>query len=317
MGFVKIIGSGLRFVYVNGSTYFVYSIFTDAPVVRFNYSSVLSSNIKLIDILDNTNLALIVYDCSPHKVKVWDDEKKRDIAELETTAPILSLRIRREYMFIVTEVKIFVYSLGTYKHIYTLETASNPRGLLEITPQGKIIIATIGVNPRDIVIRCLDHSKDELMTYISSVSISPIRCLSLSSDGMKVATTSEKGTLFRVFDTMTGSRLRELRRGISSTIIYSMALNDTVLMVIGESKTVHWYDLLSLPPVPSFLVQSQERSIDSYTLTSTDYASTCKDCLFTVQVTNGTTDSLVICNTGDYIAFRGMKVRERGKYCGI
>jgi WD40 repeat protein len=56
-----------------------------------------------------------------------------------------------------------------------------------------------------------------------------LACLSMSMDGSKVASASEKGTLIRVFDTETGKLLNELRRGSERAEIHRCAFRSAIV----------------------------------------------------------------------------------------
>ncbi|KAJ2220085.1 Phosphatidylinositol 3,5-bisphosphate-binding protein [Coemansia sp. RSA 485] len=72
-----------------------------------------------------------------------------------------------------------------------------------------------------------------------------ISALAVSPDGSMVASASEKGTLIRIFDTMSGRLLHELRRGVDRADIYSIAFSpdNTRLCVSSDKGTVHIFNL--------------------------------------------------------------------------
>ena len=72
-----------------------------------------------------------------------------------------------------------------------------------------------------------------------------LSCLALNNDGTRVATSSEKGTLIRVYDTQSGMQLHELRRGADRADIYSICYNynSQFLAVASDRGTVHIFSL--------------------------------------------------------------------------
>ena len=274
------------------------------------YHTKLEHKIKRIELLDNTNVMLIIYENKPNIVYVWDDQRKTTMAELETKTPILALKIRKEYLVIATNTRVFVYKLFEFSNVFVLDTAENSSGALQITPHGTLLIATLGVNAQDLIVREIAEGIDKVHTYITGAHKTPIRCVALSVDGKKVATASEKGTIFRVFDVATGKKLKELRRGRYQTPILDMSITDTLLMSIGQNKTVHWHDLEN--DRQSYF-SSIETSIEKYYVALEELASKQPDATYVCKIINGT-ESMVLGNYGEYFVFRGMKLHEKSWY---
>lgn len=74
---------------------------------------------------------------------------------------------------------------------------------------------------------------------------SEITTISLSSDGTRLATSSEKGTIIRVFETETGGQLQELRRGTERATLCSLAfsLDCSLLAITSDKSTVHVFTI--------------------------------------------------------------------------
>lgn len=89
------------------------------------------------------------------------------------------------------------------------------------------------------------NTRTSINVSIIAAHTGRLSCLSLNQDGSRCATTSDKGTLIRVYNTVTGSLLHELRRGVDRAEIYSIAFNNdsTRLCVSSDKGTIHIFNL--------------------------------------------------------------------------
>lgn len=74
---------------------------------------------------------------------------------------------------------------------------------------------------------------------------SPLACITLNSEGTLLATSSDKGTIIRVFSVPDGHKLYQFRRGSMPSRIYSMSFNttSTLLCVSSSTETIHIFKL--------------------------------------------------------------------------
>lgn len=72
-----------------------------------------------------------------------------------------------------------------------------------------------------------------------------IKCVCMSKDGSMIATASKLGTIIRVFDTMTGKKKYEFRRGSYRATIQNIEFSkqNNFLIVTSSSSTIHIFEL--------------------------------------------------------------------------
>ncbi len=138
--------------------------------------------------------------------------------------------------------QVFVYNFTDLQLLYQIKTCSNPAGLCALSPYANTVLACPSENIGHVRVKLFDMGNKELEIPAHNGMLSQ---LCLSTDGKLLATTSEKGTLIRIFDTATGERLREFRRGAERAEIYSLAFSPNSKYVCCSSHrgTIHVFSL--------------------------------------------------------------------------
>ncbi|DBA03638.1 TPA: hypothetical protein N0F65_006817 [Lagenidium giganteum] len=178
----------------------------------------------------------------PNKVMIWDDHQGRNIGELSFRSEVKAVKLRRDRVVVVLQNKIYVYNFADLKLVDHIETIANPRGLCALCPStSNTVLACPGVSRGTVRIELYDLRKTTLITA-HEAELSQI-CLNL--EGTRLATSSDKGTLIRVFDTQSGQILQELRRGADRAEIYSICFspNTQLLACSSDKGTVHVFAL--------------------------------------------------------------------------
>ncbi|EFJ20562.1 hypothetical protein SELMODRAFT_177001 [Selaginella moellendorffii] len=179
----------------------------------------------------------------PNKVMIWDDHQSRCIGELSFRSDVRAIRLRRDRVVVVLEHKIYVYNFSDLKLLHQVETIGNPRGLCALSPasSNSVVLACPGLHKGQVRVEQYGLRK----TKFISAHDSHLACLALTFDGRLLATASIKGTLIRVYNTLDGTQLQEVRRGADRADIYSIAFSTTAqwLVVSSDKGTIHVFSL--------------------------------------------------------------------------
>ncbi|KAJ8472079.1 hypothetical protein OPV22_026422 [Ensete ventricosum] len=128
------------------------------------------------------------------------------------------------------------------KLVHQLETLSNPKGLYCLSHHSNTLVLTCpGIRRGEVRV---EHLCLKMKKFISAHD-SQIACMTLSLNGLLLATASTKGTLIRIFNANDGTRLQEVRRGLDRADVYSISFSPNAqwLAVSSDKGTVHVFSL--------------------------------------------------------------------------
>lgn len=178
-------------------------------------------------------------------VIVWDDLKKKPVVDLTFESEVKSVKLRRDRIVAVLQNSIRVYNFTqSPRELRRIDTGDNPKGLCALCPNSNNSILAYPAKSTGHV-GLVDLVDMESSPMVISAHETGIACLALNLQGTRLATSSEKGTLIRIFDTSTSDQLTELRRGTSNAIIYCMSFNadSSLLCAASDHATVHVFDV--------------------------------------------------------------------------
>lgn len=247
-----------------------FRVYNCAPFGKFYTSEETSGGYGLARMLFATSLVALVGNGelnSPRRLAVVNTRKSGPqsvICELTFPTAVRNLLLNRQRLVVVLDAQIYIYNIANMKLLYTLDTVANRGGVASITPrvaegnnwlvypagpQTKHHLSppkTAGDIPKapqgDVVVFDMDTLAP---VTVVKAHRSPVALLALNEDGTLLATTSDKGTIIRVFAIPSGTLLYELRRGSYQSTVYSIAfsLGSKLLCVSSATQTVHIYRL--------------------------------------------------------------------------
>ncbi|GLT74063.1 hypothetical protein SLA2020_458840 [Shorea laevis] len=224
-----------------------FRIYNSQPFKETLRRDLKAGGFKIVEMLFRCNILALVgafpdSHYPPNKVIIWDDHQSRCIGEFAFRSEVRAVKLRKDRIVVVLDHKIYVYGFVDLKLLHQIETLANPRGLCSLSHHSNtFVLACPGLYRGQVR---LQHFGLNMIKLINAHD-SHLACITLTLDGLLLATASTRGTLIRIFNTMDGTRLQEVRRGVDRADIYSIALSSNVqwLAVSSDKGTVHIFSL--------------------------------------------------------------------------
>ncbi|TFK94689.1 hypothetical protein K466DRAFT_509062 [Polyporus arcularius HHB13444] len=203
----------------------------------------------------------------PNKVILWDDALAQEVAELEFREKVRGLACRRGWLAVALRRRVVVFQVGeTVARYGEWDTCDNMRGLLALaTAAYSTLLAIPGHQMGHIQLVHLPPcpppqpigppsstppprpppAPTKHPVSIIAAHTSALTTLSVPPSGRLLATTSDRGTLVRIWDTNTGKLVKEFRRGSDKAEIYGVAFrpDEREVCVWSDKGTVHVFAL--------------------------------------------------------------------------
>ncbi|KAG8704465.1 hypothetical protein FRC09_003512 [Ceratobasidium sp. 395] len=212
-----------------------------------------------------------------NKVILWDAAAQREVAELEFKERVRGLATRRGWLVVALKRRVVAFEVGArIVRRGEWETAENERGLMALaTAPDSTMLAIPGRQPGHVQLiplppcphppppnpppNTVPTPRPQPVPLSPDIPPAPAKrpvaiivahdsrlaTLALTASGRLLATASKRGTLIRVWDTRSGAKVRELRRGTDRADIYGIAFrgDEQELCTWSDKGTVHVFKL--------------------------------------------------------------------------
>ena len=213
----------------------------------------MNGGIGIIEMLKRTNiLALVGGGRNPkfptNQLIIWDDHQGKIISKLRINENIMSVRLRNDKIIVISRNKFYLFNINTLETITILNTFDNPLGIIGLSNgDNNKLIAAFPYEAQGSIFIGDFFQKCEKLSVLHAHD-SRVVCISINKEGTLMASSSDKGTLIRIYIINDDQKFWEFRRGTKSVEMNCITFdpNNKFIGCSSNVGTIHIFSITSI-----------------------------------------------------------------------
>ena len=297
-----------------------YKIIQISPV--FFHENNLSGSLSRCELSYRSNLLALVGGgkipkFNSKKVVIYNDLEDCIESEYKFATPVLNVKFKKDFIFIVCEKKIYVFNLNTSQNIDTFDTITNKRGIIAVNGCPEKTIMAHPIEPEDDpdkgYVGIKNYKTNKYFPLL--VHDEKISYMEMDYNGLILATANDKGTIIRLHNLLDKTLIYECKRGKDKAIInfITFDLEYNYIGVTSTKGTIHIWkldDLIQKENKDSKMIYSLKKNNNNGYKTELSFAKIKfqKQCIFCFRP--GNTVFIISQDEKYYIS----KIEKKGGY---
>ena len=181
------------------------------------------------------------------KVVIYNDLEECIESEYKFATPVLNVKFKKNYIFIVCEKKIYVFNTITSQNIDTFDTIDNKRGIIAVngSPEKTILVHPIELEdePNKGYVGVKNYKTNKYFPLL--VHEEPISFIEMDYNGLLLASANDKGNIIRLHNLIDKTLVYECKRGKDKAIINYICfdIEYNYLGITSNKGTIHIWKL--------------------------------------------------------------------------
>ena len=213
----------------------------------------MNGGIGIIEMLKRTNiLALVGGGRNPkfptNQLIIWDDHQGKIISKLRINENIMSVRLRNDKIIVISRNKFYLFNINTLVTITIINTFDNPLGIIALSNgDNNKLIAAFPYEAQGSIFIGDFFQKCEKLSVLHAHD-SRVVCISINKEGTLMASSSDKGTLIRIYIINDDQKFWEFRRGTKSVEMNCITFdpNNKFIGCSSNVGTIHIFSITSI-----------------------------------------------------------------------